>query len=105
MYDSYREFCALLANPENGFGHRIYIPIWNLLSTKTVIVCFGTLAKILLVKIDLKLFSRVCGRQDFPIGTLAILDIMIRIHKLLCYLCITAENWLRLASKTVFNFH
>ena len=41
-------------------------------------------------------------RQDFPIWTLTIFDLMIHNHKLLCYLCITAENLLQLPSKTFF---
>ena len=36
--------------------------------------------------------NKVCY-QDFPIGTQAILNFMIRIHKLLCYLRVTAKKF------------
>ena len=32
-------------------------------------------------------YIHIGAGQDFPIGTLTVLDLMIRIHKLLCYLC------------------
>ena len=44
------------------------------------------------VLVNMKI-PQIVGRQDFPIGTLlAILDLMIRVHKLLRYLCVPAEN-------------
>ena len=53
---------------------------------------------------DIQLPHFVTNDHDFPIRTLTIIDPMIRSHKLLCYMCIRAENLLQLKSKTIFNF-